>query len=185
VLVALAFFLYVQNIQNKKKLLETQHRAYQLKELARSFSHIESSFRNTLLEHFQIMKKVALLEEYLRDDEKKQGQHLIKIFNKIVYGQEKLDWDKLYQSMNDLNDGIFDRIKKQFPQLNETEFRICCLSLAQFSNNEISILLNYSVNTIQMKRTFIRKKLGIESHGNIRDFLIKKVEKNPSLKNIH
>jgi hypothetical protein len=123
---------------------------------AQSRDKKEISFRNTLLEHFDILKKAALLETYIKEDEKKQGAYLIRKFNEIVYGQTDLDWNLLYRTMNDIH-----------------EFRICCLSYEEFSNTEISIVLKYSINTVQAKKTSIRKKLGIKASGNLHDFLDK------------
>jgi len=170
-IIILFLFFSRWSMQNKKELLEAEQKIYQLKELARSFNEKESSFRSILLKHFGILKKVALLEGYLREEEKKKAQHFIGKFNEIVYGQENPDWGTLYRLMNDSHDGIFDRLKEKFPQLDEPEFRICCLSYAEFSNTEIAILLNYHVNSIQMKKSIIRKKIGVKSFGNIRDFL--------------
>jgi ATP/maltotriose-dependent transcriptional regulator MalT len=140
---------------------------------AQSRDKKEISFRNTLLEHFDILKKAALLETYIKEDEKKQGAYLIRKFNEIVYGQTDLDWNLLYRTMNDIHDGFYDRLKEIFPVLNESEFRICCLSYEEFSNTEISIVLKYSINTVQAKKTSIRKKLGIKASGNLHDFLDK------------
>jgi tetratricopeptide (TPR) repeat protein len=175
-LLFLVFFLYRRALLKKNMLLDAQQRIYQLKEMAASFNKKEVSFRRILLDHFGILKKSALLERQLHKDDKKQGAHLIKRFNKIVYGQEQLDWNQIYRSKNELNNGILEKMREQFPNLNETEFCICCLSYTKFSNSEISIILKYSVNTIQMKKTSIRKKLGIEAHGNIPDFLMKQVK---------
>ncbi|MCG6191591.1 helix-turn-helix transcriptional regulator, partial [Maribellus maritimus] len=58
------------------------------------------------------------------------------------------------------------------PQLDESEFRICCLIYVEFNNTEIAIILSYSVNTVQAKKSVIRKKLHIKTFGNVRDFLI-------------
>ena len=171
VLILLFFIFYRQSIQNKKKLLEAEQKIFHLKELARSFDEKENSFRNILIRHFGILKKAALLEGYLREEERKKGQHLLKKFNEIVYGQEDLDWYLLYRTMNDLSNDLLDRLKKVFPQLDESEFRICCLSYAGLANTEIAIILKYSINTIQAKKSSIRKKLGIKTFGNIRDFL--------------
>jgi len=176
VIVVLFFFFYRRSMESKKEMLEAEQKIYRLKELSRSFDEKENSFRNILLRHFGILKKVALLEGYLKDDEKKQGQHLLKKFNEIVYGQEDLDWDLLYRTMNDLSDGFLERLRKAFPQLDEAEFRVCCLSHAEFSNTETAIILKYSINTIQTKKSSIRKKLGIKTFGNIHDFLDKKVK---------
>ncbi|MGE4585784.1 MAG: hypothetical protein AB7D05_00395 [Mangrovibacterium sp.] len=176
VIVVSFFFFYRRSMERKKEMLEAEQKIYRLKELARGFNEKENIFRNILLRHFGILKKVALLEGYLKDDEKKQGQHLLKKFNEIVYGQEELDWDLLYRTMNDLSDGFFERLRKAFPQLDESEFRICCLSYAELTNTEIGIMLKYSTNTIQTKKTSIRKKLGIKTFGNIHDFLDEKVK---------
>ncbi len=176
VLIVLFFIFYRRSVQNKRKLLEAEQKVFHMKELARSFDEKENSFRNILIRHFGILKKAALLEGYLREDERKKGQLLLKKFNEIVYGQEDLDWDLLYRTMNELSDGLLDRLKRVFPQLDESEFRICCLSYAELANTEIAIILKYSVNTIQTKRSSIRKKLGIKTFGNIRDFLEEKVK---------
>ena len=176
VIVVSFFFFYRRSMESKKEMLEAEQKIYRLKELAWSFDEKENSFRNILLRHFGILKKVALLDGYLQDDEKKQGQHLLKKINEIVYGQEDLDWDLLYRTMNDFSDGFLERLRKAFPQLDEAEFRVCCLSYAEFSNTEIGIILKYSTNTIQTKKSSIRKKLGIKTFGNIHDFLDEKVK---------
>jgi len=176
ILVILFFFFRRRSVQNKKELLEAEQKIDQLQELARSFNEKENSFRNILIRHFGILKKAALLEGYLRENERKQGQHLLKKFNEIVYGQEDPDWDQLYSAMNDLSHGFPDRLKNKFPQLDESEFRICCLSCAGLANTEIAIILKYSINTIQAKKSSIRKKLGIKTFGNLHDFFEENVK---------
>ena len=74
---------------------------------------------------------------------------------------DKILSDSLYEVMNDLHNGFFERLRDKFSDLNEDEFRICCLTYAKFDSMEISIIMGLSVNTIQMKRSSIRKKLGI------------------------
>lgn len=146
--------------------------------MAKSYDKKEDSFRNKLLHHFDILKKSALLEGFLREDEKKHGEKLLKKFNEIVYNQASLDWDLLYQTMNELHDGFFDSLREAFPQLDESEFRICCLIYSDFTNAEISIIMEQSINTITSKRSSIRKKIGVKDYGNIVDYLDSNVAKN-------
>ncbi|WP_297101553.1 hypothetical protein [uncultured Draconibacterium sp.] len=171
VLGLLIFRLLKRSQKNKKQLEETEKKVRQLNKLAKSFDDKEESFRNVLIQHFGIIKKAALLEGYLKEDERKKGQSLLRKFNEVVYGRKKLNWNVLYKTLNKLNNGFFDEFKNQFPQLDESEFRICCLMYVDFNNTEIAILLNYSINTVQAKRTLIRKKLGIKTYGNICDFM--------------
>lgn len=177
VLSVVILFLLVswQSMRRRKELLEAEQKVYQLKELARSFNEKESSFRTTLLAHFDILKKAALLEAYMNENDRKKGAYLIRKFNEIVYGQAQPDWNILYRTMNNIHDGFYDRLRKTLSVLDESEFRICCLSYEEFSNTDIGIILKYSINTIQAKKTSIRKKLGIKTFGNLHDFLDERI----------
>jgi tetratricopeptide (TPR) repeat protein len=169
-------------VEAEKTIIEAERKIYQLMEIAKSFDKKENTFRNVLLQHFNILKKAALLEQYTRG-ENEQDQRLIKIFNEIVYGQESLNWDILYKTMNVLHKGFFDRLKNEYPQLDEQEFRICCLTYTKFSSAEIALIMELKTNTIQMKRSSIRKKMKIEPLGSISDFL--DVQLNVSKKPIY
>lgn len=174
----LSFIFYRKNVRNKEALSDAESKIYQLKDMADSFDEKEDSFKKVLFEHFDILKKVALLEGHLKEDERKQGQRLLKKFNEIVYKQETLDWNMLYQSMNQLYKRFPDSLRETFPQLDETEVRICCLTYAGLNNTEISLIMELSINTIQMKKSILRKKLGIEGYGNIVEFLNKNIYKH-------
>ena len=175
------FFFYRKSIQNKKvalerenEILDAEKKIFQLIEMSKSYDDREKNFRNILLHHFDILSKAATLEKYVKGDNQ-QDSRLIKKFNEIVYGQESLNWDLLYHDMNEIHNQLFDRLREKYPGLDETEFRICCLTYAGFSCSEIGIISALSPNTVQMKRSIIRKKLGIESQGNIQEYLDSKL----------
>ncbi|MCC8188439.1 MAG: hypothetical protein LIP08_13320 [Bacteroides sp.] len=133
------------------------------------YNEKEKTLKNIVLKDFNILKKVALLESYLINNE--SNNKLIKKFNEIAYNQEMMDWERLYETMDSLYDNLFTKLKKAFPQLDETEFRICCLSIAKFSNSEIAVIMKYSTSSIQWRKASIRKKMGIKPMGNILEFL--------------
>ena len=163
--------LYRHSIQNKRKLKETEQKVFQMKKLARNFNEKEKSYRNILIRHLDILKKAAVLEGYLNEDEKKKGKQLLRKFNEVVYGEKNLNWSLLYDTLNKLTDYFFVHLRNELSQLDELEFRICCLLAVDFNNTEVAIILNYSINTIHAKRSSIRKKLGIKAFGNIKEFL--------------
>lgn len=166
-----SFAFYRYRVKNRERLLDAQQKILQLRDLANSYDEKELSVKNVLIQHLDILKKAALVEGYLKDEEKKQGEKLLKKFNEIVYGQDSVDWSKLFQTINHLSNNFADKVAKQFPQLEDIEFKICCLTEADFSNMEISIILGLSVNTVQMKKSNIRKKLGLAGYGNIVEYL--------------
>lgn len=174
-------FFYKKSIQNKKAILEKENKVldaekkfFQMIEMLKSYDEREKNFRNILLHHFNILSKAATLEKYVKGDNK-QDSRLIRKFNEIVYGQESLNWDLLYRDMNEIHDHLFDRLEDKYPSLDDTEFRICCMTYVGFSCIEIGIIIDLSPNTVQMKRSTIRKKLGVEPQGNIQKYLDSKL----------
>ncbi len=171
VLILITIYFYYKYSKNKRVAIEAEDKVYALMEMSRDFDEKKITLRNILLQHFNVLKKAALLEIYLKKEDR--NSNFIKKVNEIVYGQDTLNWDTLYHTMNDLNNGLFDKLHHNYPQLDEIEFRICCMLYAKFSSAEISIITRLSVNTVNMKRTSIRKKLGIESFGSISEYLNK------------
>ena len=154
------FLSYRISAQNKRLLLESEQKIEVFQRMAADFVNEKNSFRHILLEQFDILKKTALIETELNDSEKKGGVYLLHKFNQIVYGQNTFDWDKFYGTINTLQSGFYDKVKINFPQWNETEFRVFCLTNEnQFRDKEIAIILNRSVQMIRKVRTAIRKDM--------------------------
>ncbi|NDV97613.1 tetratricopeptide repeat protein, partial [Dysgonomonas sp. 521] len=105
VICIIALFFYKRSVQHKKdalekenEILEAENKILQLIEMSKSFDEKENNMRSMLLHHFDILRKAATLEKYVKGDNK-QDHRLIKVFNEIVYGQDSLNWDLLYQDM--------------------------------------------------------------------------------------
>jgi tetratricopeptide (TPR) repeat protein len=176
-----AFFFYRKSLQNKKAVLEANQTIESLRKMAQNYQEDKDSSKSILVRHFDVLRKVALIEKDISEDDRKKGEHLIKKINKIVYEQDQLDWDKLYHTMNQLGNGFYDRIREQYSQLDDLEFRICCLTCEKFSSEEIAVIMNLSANAVHKKISAIRKKIGALPYSNIYTFfqenLVEKVTK--------
>jgi len=161
----LIFLFQRKSVQNRMILSETKQNIESLQRMSDSFSEEKNSFRHVLLEQFDILKKTALLTREIEEKEEVGGQILLKKFNKIVYGQDTLDWNKLCGIIDLKNDNnLCRKIRSRYPQLDETEFHICCLSCeTDFGDKEIAIILGKTVYMVQRIRSDLRKKLGIPS----------------------
>lgn len=171
VILALNLYYSRKNIKNKIALADAEQKASQLTDMADSFGEKEDSFKKLLLQHFNILKKVALIETHLKEEEKKQGRKLLKKVNEIIYNEGSVDWDLILKTIDQLCNRFPTVLYKICPQLDDSEFKICCLTYADLNNAEIAIIMRLSVNTVQMKKSNVRKKLGIEGYGNLKVFL--------------
>jgi tetratricopeptide (TPR) repeat protein len=162
--------------RSKNEKMATDYRSKNEK-MAADYRSKDEKIRNIILKQYDIMKKVALLEtnsNYAKADSK----YMLKKFNFIVYGNEDVDFDSLYKVMNLARDGFYEKIHDQYANLiTDQEFRVCCFSCEDFSDNEISIILKMTVNMVRKRRTEIRKKLKITDSGNIHNFLVEHLQK--------
>lgn len=157
---------------DKKKIAESESSIYELQEMARIYDEEKKTLRNIVLHNFDILRKNAALQETLMaKGDKVSPQRISREANNILYGQDTIDWNLLYLSMNERHNRLFDKMKAKYPQLDEDEFRICCLTYAKFNSRQIAIIMQLSINTIHNKNTLIRQKLGIPKFGNITSFL--------------
>jgi|GEM_PF-4519636 len=181
-LFVVCFFSYRWINRSKKQLLQKRNTLLnarqQIREMAETFDAKENTLRSEILSHFEILKKVALLKnKKLLENDQVNVKLFVREMNKIIYGQpEGFNLDSFFQTLNIAHRGIIDRINQAFPELDSIELKICYFSYADISNSEIAFFLNLSKNTIEQKRTSIRKKLGVSSYGNIKDFLIEQLD---------
>ena len=78
-----------------------------------------------------------------------------------------VDWDKVYLLIDELYDGYCSSIRNRYgTTFTEKEIQIIMLLKAGFSTKEIGVLTELSANSIYVRKTAIRKKLGIDDGGD-------------------
>lgn len=169
-------FLYYSKLQkSRKEKNEAQRKITYFNDLVEDLQKQENILKLKLLQHFDIIKKSVLLEQYLENSNSAQGKSLLKKFNGIIYENHPINWDTLYEAINDKYNGFPDALRKTYPELELIEFRICCLLYTGFSNTEMSIILSLSTSSITAKRSSIRKKIGLKEYSNIVEHLNKAI----------
>lgn len=165
-------FLLRRFLQQKNRLLSLQNAIDTLNKTAKDLQKQKPSegdrqqLREALLWKFNVLHKSSLLESQLEQMEKTDSKKTIAKFNQIVYGKDnKSLWNALVETMDELNPGLSHFIKNSYPQLNETQYKVCLLSYAGLPSKEIALLINQSVHTVNMARTAIRQKMGLRKPG--------------------
>lgn len=168
--------MLLRDRKNRKALLEAESKMIILQNLADEFERKEDSLRQLALRHFDILKKVALLDGMMKEQKNGQEKKMLTLFNQAVYENNSgFDWDTFFKSLNLLKDGIPQKVRLQYPHLTETEYRILILSFTGLSNKETSIILNLSTNTINSHRSSIRRKLNMPEYGDLEEFVTNQI----------
>lgn len=103
---------------------------------------------------------------------------ILKVHDKTIQGNDpKKEWESLvWQIMNGKEDAfqaarsvletsypnLYSTIQENYPDLTETEAKVCLLSCSDLSNTEMAELLGLRLNTVNQNRSNLRKKLNLK-----------------------
>ncbi len=118
---------------------------------------IKESLNNSLKERFKIIKEVNVFE---RNNKAKQK---VKEIKQYAYGSP---FQTAFEASVDVIESSYNKItsfiKESYPELNETEYKICLLSIAPISTDDIANFVELGSDSVRKSRSNIRKKLGID-----------------------
>nr|WP_320037666.1 hypothetical protein [uncultured Bacteroides sp.] len=169
----------IYTIRRKNQMIIAQQTINTLKKMNRELSTTiyrhNADLHNAVLVQCDMAKKIIRFNQDIEKYESLQASpvQMMQRINKIFYGEKKIEeqWETILKSINLVRPGFAKQIETAFPNLSVYEFRICLLTYAGFNIQEIAIILNQKPNTIQTRRSSIRKKMGIEAGADIAEFL--------------
>lgn len=169
----------IYTIRRKNQMIIAQQTINTLKNMNRELSTTiyrhNADLHNAVLVQCDIAKKIIRFNQDIEKYESLQTSpvQMMQRINKIFYGEKKIEeqWETILKSINLVRPGFAKQIETAFPNLSVYEFRICLLTYAGFKIQKIAIILNQKPNTIQTRRSSIRKKMGIEAGADIAEFL--------------
>lgn len=159
-LVSIIFFIIITNSKRREKDLSKQVNDLnsEKKDYDKFKYEIKESLNNSLKERFKIIKEVNNFEHNNRT---KQN---VKEIKQYAYGSPfKTAFEASEDVIESSYSDITSFIKKTFPELNETEYKVCLLSVVPISVDDIANIIELSVDSVGKARTNIRKKLKIEN----------------------
>ena len=80
---------------------------------------------------------------------------------KLMNGKKKV-LDAVMEEIEKVYPGLYNVLRQRYPELNETETRVCLLSFSDLSNKEMAEILEISKYTIDKNRSKLRDKLNLK-----------------------
>ena len=99
--------------------------------------------------------------------------NLIKRMLKTIQGNPTSNWNEFEARFTAINQSFYDKLKKDYPQLSQTDQKICALVKLNFPSKDMAKLLGISVESVHTSRYRLRRKLGLERTDNLEEFINK------------
>lgn len=123
--------------------------------------------RGIMLRHLGIIKMVA-------ETPTEQNREMLRRISAID-GETNgglVDWEKVFEMIDGLYSGFYSRLHRQYgDRLSRKEEQIIVLMVAGFSTKEISVITGQTTSTIYVRKSAIRKKLGVPEKEDIVAYL--------------
>lgn len=126
-----------------------------------------TALRGIMLKQLGIIKMVA-------ETPTEQNRDMLRKISAIdgETNGELVDWGKVFEMIDSLYSGFYSKLHCQYgEQLTPKEEQIIVLMVAGFSTKEISVITVQTTSTIYVRKSAIRKKLGVPEKEDIVEFL--------------
>lgn len=135
-----------------------------------SEAHTPEALRRAMLQQLGIIKMVA-------ETPTEQNREMLRKISSIESDTdgELVNWNNVFELINTLYAGFYDKLQASYGELlSPKEKQIIVLMVAGFSTKEISVITGQTTSTIYVRKTSIRKKLGVPEKEDIVTFLREK-----------
>lgn len=126
-----------------------------------------SAVRGIMLKQLGIIKMVA-------ETPTEQNREMLRKISAIdgETNGELVDWVKIFEMIDSLYSGFYTKLHRQYGEhLTPKEEHIIVLIVAGFSTKEISVITGQTTSTIYVRKSSIRKKLGVPEKEDIVGFI--------------
>ncbi len=156
--------------QRTDELVQAQQIAHDL-QLAQVHRDIEILSTNNQMKVQLTRNLVEELQALLQagEDYPKALKSLIASLHGQVATEERLE--VLHEDLDSVNAEFYRRLQAKCPQLSKTEREICAYMKLNLSSKEIAQIRKTSINTINVARHRIRKKLEMERDEELESFI--------------
>jgi DNA-binding CsgD family transcriptional regulator len=86
-------------------------------------------------------------------------------------GKEDEEWKQFSIHFNNVHSNYLITLKKEFPDLNAHDMKLCAYLRMNLSSKEIAQLLSISVRGVEISRYRLRKKLKLKQNEDLYQFL--------------
>ncbi|MBV42848.1 MAG: hypothetical protein CL834_07425 [Crocinitomicaceae bacterium] len=152
-------------LRAQKTEAKEQQLAAKNKELASATMH--------LVQKSQLIQTIDTSLQSLKSQIPGESRAEIDVLLNIIKEGGKLDnaWDTFTKQFDQVHVEFHKRITEQFPLLTKTDFKLCTYLRMNLSSKEIASLMFVSLRAVEVSRSRLRKRLGLQKDQNLIAFI--------------
>ncbi|GEC72479.1 hypothetical protein FFL01_20180 [Flavobacterium flevense] len=166
--------LYIKNMRRKHQLEKQVLAEKQEMELLRNKEILELKNKELTTSALQLIEKDEFIERLKVNLTENKENVDVKTINKMlktIQGTPSSNWKEFEARFTAVNQSFYTNLKEKYPDLGQTDLKICALIKLNFSSKDMASLLGISFESVHTSRYRLRKKFNLERNENLNDFI--------------
>ncbi|MEQ8421522.1 MAG: hypothetical protein RIB64_16050 [Arenibacter algicola] len=171
IIVGLIYVQYLRSKHNAEKQMIRRNKELEIKK-ARELLELKN--KELAASALQLVEKDELfgeLKEKIKGNQGKVDETEINRFIKSISVSSVNNWQEFKLRFTDVNESFYQNLTQNYPQLTQSDHRICALIKLNLSSKDMARLLGISVESVHTTRYRLRKKMGLPRSANLQDFI--------------
>ncbi|MFD1315208.1 tetratricopeptide repeat protein [Namhaeicola litoreus] len=167
-------FGYIYNIRSKHKAEKEFIRKSKELEIKKTRELVDLKNKELAASALQLIEKDEFLKEIkskIRVGTDKIKIHEINKLLRSISTNNNKNWDEFKYRFIEVNKDFYTKIFEKYPNLSQSDQKLCALIKLNFSSKEMARLLGISVESVHTSRHRIRKKMDLPRSTNLEDFI--------------
>lgn len=159
VIILLALAIRLKINQNRRLKAEKENQALRA-DLEQRNKELTYNAMCIVKNNETMVRMVEAVDAALSDND---GQHDLKnIIHQLQKMEQEKSWEDFEVRFIQTHQGFYEKLQERFPELTPNERKLCAFLRLNMSTKDIAAITHQSVNSINVARTRLRKKLGID-----------------------
>lgn len=177
-LIVISLLLYgrllIKNIRRKHQSEKQALAEKQEMELQKSKEILELKNKELTSSALQLIEKDEFIERLkvnLTENKENVDVRTINKMLKTIQGTPSSNWKEFEARFTAVNQSFYSNLKEKYPDLGQTDLKICALIKLNFSSKDMASLLGISFESVHTSRYRLRKKFKLDRNDNLNDFI--------------
>lgn len=188
--ILVAFFLFNERSKKRISQKESERREQQRLKAQESYTRLlneklaaENSLKSIQLANYtqQILHRNKLLSKLQKDSQSLKDKHgpdaIHKISAKIGHlikenESSETEWKVFEKHFEQAHNNFFKRLLEMYPELTQSDLKLCAFLRMNLSSKEIAPLLNIEVRSVEVRRYRLRKRMHLNTDENLVEFIL-------------
>ena len=166
--------IYIMQIRAKHRMEKELIRRNKELEIQKAKELLELKNKELATSVLQLVEKDELLKDIKGKLKGANGNVEVTEVNKVIKSistSNQNNWEEFKLRFTAVNEEFYNKIASKYPNLSQSDQKICALVKLNFSSKEMARLLGISVESVHTTRYRLRKKMGLDRSVNLEDFI--------------